>query len=83
MGGLTGGVPFLHSKFFRPSGGDLRLELMAHCQSGVSNIRRLKELLGGVCRIPQRGSAWNFTEHKWIEQENCETRVDYTTLVKL
>jgi hypothetical protein len=57
MGGLTGGMPFLHLCVFRPSGGDLRLELMAHCQSGVSKIRCLKELLGVVCRIPQRGSA--------------------------
>ncbi len=57
MGGLTGGVSFLHSMFLRPSGGDLRLALMAHCQSGVSKIRRLNKLLGGVCRIPQRGSA--------------------------
>jgi hypothetical protein len=57
MGGLTGGVPFLHSVFFRPSGGDLRLELMAHCQSGVFKIRCLNELLGGVRRIPRRGSA--------------------------
>ncbi len=57
MGGLTGGVPFSHSAFFRPSGGDLRLELMAHYQSGVSKIRHLNELLGGVCRILQRGSA--------------------------
>ncbi len=43
MGGLPGGVSFSHSTFFRPSGGDLRLELMAHCQSGVSKIRRLNE----------------------------------------
>jgi hypothetical protein len=64
MGGLTGGVPVLHSAFFRPSGRDLRLELMAHCHSGVSKIRRLNKLLGGVCRIPQRGSAWYFTECK-------------------
>jgi hypothetical protein len=62
MGGLTGSVPFLHSKFFRPSGGDLRLELMVHFQSGVSKIRCLKELLGGVCRIPRRGSALNFAK---------------------
>ncbi len=64
MGSLTGGLPFLHSAFFRPSGRDLRLELMAHCQSGVSKIRRLNELLGGVRRIPQRGSACNVTERK-------------------
>jgi hypothetical protein len=57
MGSLTGGVPFLHSVFFRPSGRDLRLELMAHCQSRVSKIRCLNELLGGVRRILQRGSA--------------------------
>ncbi len=57
MGGLMGGMPFSHSVFLRPFGGDLRLELMAHCQSGVSKIRRLNELLGGVCRIPGRGSA--------------------------
>ncbi len=57
MGGLTGGLPFLHSAFLRTSGGDLRLALMAHCQSGVSKIRRLNELLGGVRRILQRGSA--------------------------
>ncbi len=57
MGSLTGGVPFLHSAFFRPSGGDLRLALMVHCQSGVSKVRCLKELLGGVRRIPRRESA--------------------------
>jgi hypothetical protein len=57
MGGLTGGVPFLHSTFLRPSGGDLRLKLMAHCQSRVSKIRCLNELFGGVHRILQRGSA--------------------------
>jgi hypothetical protein len=52
-----GGMPFLHSAFFRPSSGDLRLDLMAHCQSRVSKIRRLNELLGGVRRILHRGSA--------------------------
>jgi hypothetical protein len=57
MGYLTGSVPFLHSKFLRPSSGDLRFALMVHCQSGVSKIRCLNELLGGVCRISQRGSA--------------------------
>jgi hypothetical protein len=57
MGGLTGGVSFSHSAFLRPSCGDLRLALMVHHQSGVSKIRRLNELLGGVCRILQRGSA--------------------------
>jgi hypothetical protein len=36
---------------FRPSGGDLRLELMACCQSGVSKRRRLKGLLGRTRRI--------------------------------
>jgi hypothetical protein len=46
-----GGVPILHSAFFRPSGTDLRLELMAYCQSGVSKRRRLKGLLGGTRRI--------------------------------
>ncbi len=51
MGGLTGGVPFSHLAFFWPSGGDLRSELMAYCQSEVSNKRRLKELLGGIHRI--------------------------------
>jgi hypothetical protein len=51
MGGLTGGVPFSYSAFFRPSGGDLRLELMAYCQSGVSKRRCLKGLLGGTRRI--------------------------------
>jgi hypothetical protein len=56
MGNLMGRVPFLHSMFFRPSVRDLRLELMAHCQSGVSKIRCLNELLGGVCMIPRRGS---------------------------
>ncbi len=45
MGSLMGGVPFLHSAFLRPSGGDLRLALMAHCQSGVSKIRCLNKLL--------------------------------------
>ncbi len=57
MGVPTAGMPFLHSAFLRPYGGDLRLALMAHCQSGVSKIRRLDELLGGVRRIPRRGSA--------------------------
>ncbi len=57
MGSLVGGVPFLHSVFLRPSGRDLRLALMAHCQSGVSKIRRLNEILEGVRRILQRGSA--------------------------
>jgi hypothetical protein len=66
MGGLTGGVPFLHFAFFRPLGGDLRLELMAYCQSGVSKIRCLKDLLGGVCRILRRGSALNVTERNFF-----------------
>ena len=57
MDGLTGGVPFSYSAFLRPSGGDLRLALMVHCQSGVFKIRRLNRLLGGVHRIPGRGSA--------------------------
>ncbi len=48
MGGLTGGVPFLHSAFFRSYGGDLRLELMACCQSRVSKIRLLKGLWEGL-----------------------------------
>jgi hypothetical protein len=52
MDGLTGGVPFSYSAFLRPSGGDLRLALMVHCQSGVSKIRCMNELLGGVQRIP-------------------------------
>jgi hypothetical protein len=51
MGGLTGGVPFLHSAFLRPYGRDLRVVLIANCQSRVFNKRRLKELLGGTCRI--------------------------------
>ncbi len=62
MGGLTGGVPFLHSEFLRLSGGDLRFVLIANCQSGVSNKRCLKELLGWTHRILWRGSAWNFAE---------------------
>ncbi len=56
MGGLTGGVPFLHSTFLRPSGGDLWFVLMVNCQSGVSNKVRLKELSGGTHKILQRGS---------------------------
>ena len=52
MGGLTGGMPFSHSAFLKFSGGDLRLALMAHCQSGISKIRCLNKLLGGVPRIP-------------------------------
>ncbi len=40
--------PFLHSKGLRPSGGDLRLELMAYYQSEVSRMRRLKDDLGGT-----------------------------------
>ena len=51
MGGLTGSVPFSHSAFLRPSGVDLRFELMAYCQSIVSNKTCLKELLGGTRRI--------------------------------
>jgi hypothetical protein len=62
MGGLTGGVPFSHLAFLRPSSGDLRLELMAYCHCRVSNKRCLKELLGRTCRILQRGSAWNFAD---------------------
>ncbi len=36
MGSLTGGVPFSHSAF------------LGYCQSGVSNKRCLRELLGGT-----------------------------------
>ncbi len=64
MGGLMGGMPFLYLVFFRPSRGDLRLELMAYCQSGVSNKRHLKGLLGGTHRILLRGSAWDFANNK-------------------
>jgi hypothetical protein len=64
MGGLTGGVPFSHSAFLRPLGKDLRFVLIANCQSGVSNKKCLKELLGGTRKILQRGSAWYFTESK-------------------
>jgi hypothetical protein len=64
MGGLRGGVPFSHSAFLRPSSGELRLELMAYCQSRVSNKRHLKELLGGTHRILQGGSALNFADSK-------------------
>jgi hypothetical protein len=62
MGSLTGSVPFLHSEFFRPSEGGLRLELMAYYQSQVSNKRRLKGLLGGTCRMLWKGSAWVFLD---------------------
>ncbi len=58
------GMPFSYSAFLRPSGRNLRLELMAYCQSGVSNKRRLKELLGKTRRILRRGSTWNFAESK-------------------
>jgi hypothetical protein len=54
MGSLTGGVPFSHLAFQRPSSGDLRFMLIAYCQSGVSNMRCLKELLGGTRRILRR-----------------------------
>jgi hypothetical protein len=64
MGGRAINSPFLHLEFFRPSNGDLRLELMAYCQSGVSKIRRLKVNLGGTRRILHRGSAWYFANHK-------------------
>ncbi len=42
--------PFLHSEGLRSSGGDLRLELMAYCQRGVSRMRCLKDNLGGTSR---------------------------------
>jgi hypothetical protein len=64
MGGLMGSVPFLHLVFLRPSGKDLRFILIANCQSGVYNIRHLKEILGGTRKILQRGSAWNFADSK-------------------
>ncbi len=57
MGGLTGGMPFSHLTFLRPSGRDLRFMLIAHCLSKVSNKRCLKELLGGTRRILLSGSA--------------------------
>jgi hypothetical protein len=37
--------------FFRPYGRDMRLELMAYCQNGVSKKQHLKGLLGGTGRI--------------------------------
>jgi hypothetical protein len=40
IGGEATDFPLLHSKFLRPSSGDLRLELMACYQSGVSRMRR-------------------------------------------
>ncbi len=55
---------FLLSEFFRPSGGDFSLEIMVYCQSGVSQIRRLKVNLGGTCRIFCRGSTWYFANPK-------------------
>jgi hypothetical protein len=64
MGGQAINVPFSHSELFRPSGGDLRLKLMAYCQSRVSKIRRLDANLGQTCRILQRGSAGYFANHK-------------------
>ena len=57
IGGQVTDFHFLYSKFLRPSGRDLRLELMAYCQSGVSRMRHLKDNLGGTCRILRRGSA--------------------------
>jgi hypothetical protein len=60
MGGQMNNFPYLHSKSFNSSGGDLRLELMAPCQSGVSKIRGLNTDLGGTCKIPGRGYAGNF-----------------------
>jgi hypothetical protein len=64
MGGQAFNFPFLHSEFFRPSGRDLRLELMEYCQSGVSKIRCFKVDLGRTCRILCRGSAWYFADCK-------------------
>jgi hypothetical protein len=51
MGGQTVRVTFLHSKSFKPLGRDLRFVIIAYCQSGVSKIRCLNELLGRTCRI--------------------------------
>ncbi len=64
MGGRTVRVPFLHSESFKPLGGDLRFVLMAYCQSGVSKIRRLKELLGWTHRISHNWSSGNFADCK-------------------
>jgi hypothetical protein len=57
IGTQTTDFTFLHSELLRPSCGDLRLELMACCQSGVSRMRRLKDNLGGTSWILCRGSA--------------------------
>jgi hypothetical protein len=70
MGGWTVRVPFLHSKSFKPSAGDLTLVLMAYCQRRVPKIRRLNELLGGTCRISHSQSVGNFADcnifNPWI-----------------
>jgi hypothetical protein len=50
IGGCAPDFPFLHSEAFKPSGGDLRLELMEYFQSGISRIRRLKDDLAGMRR---------------------------------
>ncbi len=64
IGGQATDFPFLHSKGLRPSGGDLRLELMAYCQSEVSRMRCLKDNLGGTRRILCTGSAQSSAGHK-------------------
>ncbi len=64
IGGQTVNVPLLHSKFFRPSGRDLWILLMAYCQSGDSNNRSLNGLLGRTCRISCNQSAGNFGKSK-------------------
>ena len=48
IGDHTPNFPFLHLEAFKPSGGDLRLELMAKDHSGVSKIRRLKDNFAGM-----------------------------------
>ena len=50
IGGRMPDFSFLHSEAFKPSGGDLRLELMEYPQSRVLRIRHLKDDVGGMCR---------------------------------
>jgi hypothetical protein len=57
MGDWANNFPFLRLAFLRSSGRDLRLEVMAHCQSGILRIRRLNKDLGGTLKILCRGSA--------------------------
>jgi hypothetical protein len=56
--------PSLHSESFKTLGRDLRVILMAYCQSGVSNKRCFNGLSGGTRRISRNWSAGNFADCK-------------------